>query len=103
MTNQMERRIANYMFRKGTELTSGGSWAFGFEEIEEQFNVKITDDVAIEILGWLQKLYPEAIQDCFVETDFSNVTDDDLPPAFEIVFNDFYYDCDDPSVYDGNR
>lgn len=89
MTDREARRIANWVFRETCTYTEGGEWDILFNEIENWFNVKLTKETAQLVVTWLEKLYPNAVLDIIIGGDH-----------FEVLVSDWYFDCDDPSVYE---
>lgn len=64
------KEIATYMVTIGCDITTTGNCIFGFEEIEEEFNIKLNKDLIEEIAAYTYKHNKDKIIEIGTENCF---------------------------------
>lgn len=64
------KEIVDYMVTVGCDLTTTGNFIFEFEEIEEEFNIKLNKDLIAEIASYAYQHYEDKIIEIETENCF---------------------------------
>ena len=64
------KEIVDYMVTVGCDLTTTGNFIFEFEEIEEEFNIKLNKDLIEEIASYAYQHYEDKIIEIGTENYF---------------------------------
>ena len=77
------KNIANFIFNECSQNTLTGQWLITFDEIENRYNIKLTQEMIKEIETILYKIYGNAILDTIITNE-----------GFDVNIGGLYYESD---------